>query len=58
MNGGIVTMNKILNNAKKSEELVYQIYFYTNNQFYFNQFSWAWMHSLNIKNSFISNNSV
>ena len=27
-----------------------QIHFYTNNQFYFKQFSLAWVHSLFVKN--------
>ena len=32
--------------------------FYTNNQFYFKQFSLAWVHSLIVKNISISNYSV
>ena len=36
----------------------YLIHFYTNNQFYFKQFSLAWLHSLIIKNISISSYSV
>ena len=32
--------------------------FYTNNQFYFKQFSLAWVHSLIVKNIYISSYSV
>ena len=36
----------------------YLMSFYTNNQFYFKQFSLAWVHSLIIKNISISSYSV
>ena len=38
--------------------ILYQIYFYKNNQFYFKKFSLTWVHSLIVQNISISSYSV